>query len=771
MSHLDLSPWWTWTQETLLVTAVLAAAAALLERPLRRRPAVRHLLWSVVLVRLLLPPAAVWPARPGLMDVLPPRSWWWSSPSTSPVDHAAAEAHAFASPPTRSDAAGERTSPSASTPAAVTGASPFAADRFISPQVVRPGSGAPVRQRGWRPTWLEIGGLLWLLGSLCAAVRLAAALRRLRRNLRTARQAPPELTTLVAEMCHKLGVRPPQVVVQPGLCSPCVVWFGRMYLLWPEYCSTSLAGECQRALLAHEGAHLLRRDPCWLWINQAVQVAWWWNPVAHWACARSSAAAEQACDALALEQTRLSRRCYAELFLELSTRPSRLDPAPAVGWRGTARHSVERRLTMILSDRVSGRTSRWVWVAAGLLAAAVLPAGSRGAESSGDTPGSVTAYGSGPAPAETAAAPPGVVLGGESAAGPTGSLGLVEWEGGVEFFPAGGSTMYGIAAPASRSSREQAILRLTGMYYTALAEDRASDAAALEEALRALGAPPAVLSTSADGNPALTVIQVWPAAAPLHAGAMLRHLRGHSGLALRLAVIGDSSGTVWGTEWYTDDSPVNAAAVHSGLVQPGETAEVVAVLGDPRDAFEGTVRHGVETLDYGSWPGSYRLASVEESPDAAYLLAVPAEFSGTSGVHLTLSSFVSADLLQPGTRIITHLTGRSSGAVWGSSVYTADSSLATAAVHAGVLADGESGYVQIVLGPGHGAYKSKTQHGVTSRSWSSYPLSFRLERLQSSETAATPGEVSSLERLLPPADDANGDPAPSRPNFFNRQVR
>jgi len=50
-----------WLIETTLVSAALAGAVALLCRRLRPRPAVRHALWLVVLVRLLTPPLLTWP--------------------------------------------------------------------------------------------------------------------------------------------------------------------------------------------------------------------------------------------------------------------------------------------------------------------------------------------------------------------------------------------------------------------------------------------------------------------------------------------------------------------------------------------------------------------------------------------------------------------------------------------------------------------------------------------------------------------------------------
>jgi hypothetical protein len=76
------------------------------------------------------------------------------------------------------------------------------------------------------------------------------------------------------------------------------------------------------------------------------------------------------------------------------------------------------------------------------------------------------------------------------------------------------------------------------------------------------------------------------------------------------------------------------------------------------------------------------------------------------------------------------VTGASSGSIWGSgSVYTDDSPLATAAVHAGALKDGESGIVRVTVLPGYDHYDGATSNGVTSQSYAEWQGSYRVDRL------------------------------------------
>ena len=63
------------------------------------------------------------------------------------------------------------------------------------------------------------------------------------------------------------------------------------------------------------------------------------------------------------------------------------------------------------------------------------------------------------------------------------------------------------------------------------------------------------------------------------------------------------------------------------------------------------------------------------------------------------------------------VTGRVDGSVWGTDVYTSDSTLATAAVHAGVLQPGQAGVVKVTILPGQGAYQGSTRNSVRSVSY------------------------------------------------------
>jgi hypothetical protein len=71
-------------------------------------------------------------------------------------------------------------------------------------------------------------------------------------------------------------------------------------------------------------------------------------------------------------------------------------------------------------------------------------------------------------------------------------------------------------------------------------------------------------------------------------------------------------------------------------------------------------------------------------------------------------------------------SGGSAGDVWGTDSYTDDSSVCSAAAHAGVISLVKGGVVTIVIGPGGDSYTESTRNGVTSRSFGKAPGSFTI---------------------------------------------
>ena len=83
------------------------------------------------------------------------------------------------------------------------------------------------------------------------------------------------------------------------------------------------------------------------------------------------------------------------------------------------------------------------------------------------------------------------------------------------------------------------------------------------------------------------------------------HLRGKNNSTYTFNIVGASTGKVWGSDEYTDDSNIARAAVHAGLVAVGESKTVTIKILPGRSSYPSTTRNGVTTTSYGSWQGSY----------------------------------------------------------------------------------------------------------------------------------------------------------------------
>ncbi len=84
---------------------------------------------------------------------------------------------------------------------------------------------------------------------------------------------------------------------------------------------------------------------------------------------------------------------------------------------------------------------------------------------------------------------------------------------------------------------------------------------------------------------------------------------------------------------------------------------------------------------------------------------------------------------QIGATYYFRLTGQVAGMVWGTDIYTGDSSLAAAAVHAGVVKDGEAAVVKVTVERPLSRYQGSSRNGVTSHDFGPYGTAYRLSRI------------------------------------------
>jgi len=395
-----------------VVVAIPLAVAAVAASFLGRRPAVAHLLWVLVLMKLVTPPLVglgladplltlregsppLQPeARPAASTSLvqPPLS---AMPEPGPLFEPAVangdlDSLAWFAPRLRQhgSVAPQQVEtpaclPEAAAPSALSTSpsqEPFAAEFSVSSE----GAGSFVFfDYSWH-TWLM---LLWLAG---AAVWYGVALRRawaFNALLKHGRNAAPELLDEVAALARRVGLsRPPSVQLLPGIFSPMVWAFGcRARLLLPQQLLPRLNTEQRAALLVHELAHLRRGDHWVRLLEFVIAGLYWWFPIVWLARRQLREAEELCCDAWVIAVLPGVSRHYAVALVEtveFISSAERSVPALAVGL-GVARQ-LKRRVKMILQERTRQRLGWLGGLAVLLLGAGLLPLAPLWAAGAGD---------------------------------------------------------------------------------------------------------------------------------------------------------------------------------------------------------------------------------------------------------------------------------------------------------------------------------------------------------------------------------------------------
>ena len=230
---------------------------------------------------------------------------------------------------------------------------------------------------------------VWGLAALLLAVRfvVAHALFLLRVGPR-ALVRDEQLVELVDLLREEAGLRRHvRLTRAAGLPSP--IALGRAEICLPDAALAELDREQQESMLAHEVAHLRRRDPAWLATAGVVERLFFFQPLNRLARRRIQESAEYLCDDWAARRTGSGMtlaKCLVKVAEWIDAAP---EAVPLSGMAEMRSHFVSRIDRLVSNRAVSARpASRWVVPAAALviLAAAVAAPGVTASDSSWQEP-------------------------------------------------------------------------------------------------------------------------------------------------------------------------------------------------------------------------------------------------------------------------------------------------------------------------------------------------------------------------------------------------
>jgi beta-lactamase regulating signal transducer with metallopeptidase domain len=223
--------------------------------------------------------------------------------------------------------------------------------------------------------WPAALACVWLAGALVYVAILALRCIGFRRLLSTSTAADADITESAARLAAKLGLRrgPPVRMVEAAV--PPLVWsLGfRPVIVLPSKLLADLSLAQRDALIAHELAHVRRRDDLVRWLEVIALAAFWWNPLAWFARRKLRVAEEECCDAWVVWALPDERKSYGEAMLATIEFLTDGPPLPALAGSTFGGSFYRRRIEMIMKRKVNRRIS---WAALGmivLLAVGVLP--------------------------------------------------------------------------------------------------------------------------------------------------------------------------------------------------------------------------------------------------------------------------------------------------------------------------------------------------------------------------------------------------------------
>lgn len=379
-----------WILENTLLACMVAVPMLLFERRLRSRPAVCHTVWLTVLLVLLLPPVEL-PSPVAIrgrfresLNELETAAWLrlerldpsvgWSG------DLVPARAAADGSAP----AWGEADGPSL----ASTGVNRSGSQSLIvtsNPELIlspfQDGVSASQASRDSQRVLLPLPRpdaarallrTIWLGGAALSLIVFMMRVRRVDRLVRRSQTPDQALLERVRHVAARLGVRVPDVRTVPGVVTPMLWGLGHPVMLWPKELACREEGSA--GLVAHELAHLRRRDHWTACIQVFASALLWWHPLARLALGRIERYAELACDAWAVRAVNGRRRDYAEAIIgvveRLGTRHCAV-PAPAAG--GGGKRALVERLWVVMASSATASGSRTILAVAFAMIALLLP--------------------------------------------------------------------------------------------------------------------------------------------------------------------------------------------------------------------------------------------------------------------------------------------------------------------------------------------------------------------------------------------------------------
>ncbi|QDT43074.1 BlaR1 peptidase M56 [Gimesia alba] len=375
----------------LTIAAILCGVAELLSRVTRHHwPAIEHAFWFVVLLRLVIPPfmPLITPGFPSWNNSEPtlsqttPQSPVAIHPNVSINDKFAStdtkmfeDAQRF---PERSYVAASHNQKVDSTQnSTLPEQSLTESEKFVEKDNIKVAQGTSLtdsqslsnepktknskaqdtgtyRKISTGETIAWICCFIWVTGSLVVLAKTLRSIWSFSKLLQLSEPVAPDVQSVVSRIADRVGLKKVPTVRILTATIPPLVWSGlrNTIVVLPRDLSAVQEPITRDLLLAHEFAHLQRRDYLTRWLELATAVLWWWCPLFWFARFRLRAAEESACDAQVLQLWPDRVGEYTKAIVETVSFVAKVQKQPelATGGSGSVRQ-LKSRLKLIEQNR------------------------------------------------------------------------------------------------------------------------------------------------------------------------------------------------------------------------------------------------------------------------------------------------------------------------------------------------------------------------------------------------------------------------------------
>jgi hypothetical protein len=196
--------------------------------------------------------------------------------------------------------------------------------------------------------------------------------------------------------------------------------------------------------------------------------------------------------------------------------------------------------------------------------------------------------------------------------------------------------------------------------------------------------------------------------------------RGQNGREITFVCPPGEPASIYGSDVYTDDSSVCTAAVHAGVIDLRGGAITVTIQ-PGRRKYEGSTRNDVESSGWDTHEGSFTVSKVTARGQVDWTTTAKG-LAGSPIQELT----------------VTCPPGGSPESIWGTDIYSDDSSICAAAVHAGVITLAKGGPVTLRAGRAQRSLAASKRNGVESGEYGAYESTFVFAAATAAPARAAP---------------------------------